>query len=396
MRIICDNNIEIPMRDGVILRADVWRPDGDDAHPAVVVRTPYQKEEGQLGNDVFRYNIAVARGYAVVVQDTRGRFASDGEWTGLMWQQEAPDGYDTVEWTAEQPWCDGNVGMWGVSYLAGAAYMAAMERPPHLRAIIPGMIADAIGEAVETGGAISLDTLVTWFVFQLMTDVVPKQLAAGTVETEVLARLRAAAQNPNVIFGHLPLNEAPHLAVPGSPVMLDQVMRREADLPAEFRYGDVGIPVLLYGGWFDLWKHAVPEQFRALRCEGDGGEAVRNEHRLIMGPWAHGGLLRPTQGELNMGLEANGRLQLSPDFFDFFDRHLKGADTDLAPVKYFVIGPNEWREAEEWPPPGVATQSWYLHSDGGANTSSGDGSLTGDAPTSKHEGWLRHALGKGS
>ncbi len=386
VRILYENNVEIPMRDGVILRADVWRRDDDEPHPAVVVRTPYQKEEGQLGNDVFRYNIAALKGYAVVVQDTRGRFASDGVWTGLMWDQEVPDGYDTVEWTAEQSWCDGNVGMWGVSYLAGAAWLTAMERPPHLRAIIAGMIADAPTEEIETGGAISLDLLLTWFVYQLMTDVVPKQIAAGTAHTHLIERLREAARDPRVVFEHLPLADAPHLAVPGSPVTLTEVMERKADMPPEFRYEQVEVPVLIYGGWFDLWSYGVPEQFRSLRRLGGGGESVKSKHRMILGPWAHGGLLRPTQGELNMGLEANGRLHLTPSFFEFFDRHLMGKGADVAPVRYFVIGPNEWRQASDWPPPGCVVEKWYLHSGGKANTASGDGVLTKAAPTTAEGG----------
>ena len=381
MTILYENNVEIPMRDGVILRADVWRPDDGDPHPAVVVRTPYQKEEGQLGNDVFRYNIAALKGYAVVVQDTRGRFASDGVWTGLMWDQEIPDGYDTVQWTAGRPWCDGNVGMWGVSYLAGAAWLTAMERPPNLRAIVVGMIADAPTESIETGGAISLDLLLTWFVYQMMTDVVPKQIVAGRAPVDLIERLREVARDPSVVFEHLPLTEAPHLDVPGSPVTLRDVMERKADMPPEFRYEQVEVPVMIYGGWFDLWSYGVPEQFRALRRSGGGGQNVRSMHRLILGPWVHGGLLRPTQGELNLGLEANGRLHLTPLFFDFFDRHLMGKGADVAPVKYFVIGPNKWRQASEWPPPGCVVETWYLHSGGNANTGSGDGVLTKEAPT---------------
>ena len=381
MTVLYENNVEIPMRDGVILRADVWRPDDGDPHPAVVVRTPYQKEEGQLGNDVFRYNIAALNGYAVVVQDTRGRFASDGVWTGLMWEQEAPDGYDTVQWTASQPWCDGNVGMWGVSYLAGVAWLTAMERPPNLRAIVVGMIADAPGESVETGGAISLDLLITWFVYQMMTDVVPKQVAAGTAPADLIERLREAARSPNLVFEHLPLTDAPHLEVPGSPVTLRDVMERKADMPPEFRYEQVEVPVLIYGGWFDLWSNGVPEQFRSLRSVTGGGRDLRSAHRLVLGPWAHGGLLRPTQGELNLGLEANGRLHLTPQFFEFFDRHLMGKGADAAPVKYFVIGPNEWRRASDWPPRGSVIETLYLHSGGNANTRWGDGALMKEAPT---------------
>jgi len=124
-----DKNVAVPMRDGIVLRADVWRPDDNKSYPALVSRTPYQKERN-VGNDMLPFDQAASNGYAIVVQDTRGRFASEGEWEGFMWHREAPDTYDTVEWAASQAWCNGNVGLWGISYLAAICWLGAMEHPP--------------------------------------------------------------------------------------------------------------------------------------------------------------------------------------------------------------------------------------------------------------------------
>jgi hypothetical protein len=373
-----DKNVETPMRDGIILRADVWRPDDNKAYPAIVSRTPYQKERN-MGSDFLPYDQTAAAGYAVVVQDTRGRFASDGQWEGFMWHREAPDTYDTVEWVAAQPWCNGNVGLWGISYVAANCWLGAMERPPHLKAIAPAMVTDGVLGAIETGGAFRLETLMNWFLFQIITDVLPKQMAAGTATPEMIAKLTAAARNPRLLTESLPLKKNPYLDVPGCPVTLEQLFSGGTNLPA-FRFEEVEVPALLVGGWFDIGANALIEEFRALRSQGGGGEQVRQAHRLIMGPWIHAAILPPHQGELNFGVLSQGVLELPPAHLAFFDRHLKGVEARLPLVRYFLMGANEWRNAEDWPPPGTVRAEWYLHSDGHANTAAGDGTLTTHAP----------------
>ncbi len=373
-----DKNIEVPMRDGVILRADVWRPNDNNLYPAIISRTPYQKERS-VGNDFLPFDQTAAAGYAVVVQDTRGRFASDGEWEGFMWHLEAPDTYDTVEWVAAQPWCNGSVGLWGISYVAAICWLGAMERPPHLKAIAPAMVADSVLGAVETGGAFRLETLMNWFLFQIITDVLPKQKAAGTATPEMIAKLTEAAQNPRLLTDYLPLKKSPYLDVPGCPVTLEQLFSEGLNLPA-FRFEDVEVPALLVGGWFDIAPNGLIEEFRALRSRGGGGEKVRRAHRLIMGPWTHAAMLPPQQGELNFGVLSQGSLELQSAHLTFFDRHLKGVEASLPLVRYFMMGVNEWRNAEDWPPTEAVRREWYLHSSGHANTSAGDGTLTTNAP----------------
>ena len=373
-----DKNVAMPMRDGVILRGDVWRPNDDNAYPALVSRTPYQKER-MVGNDFLPYDRAAAAGYAVVVQDTRGRFASDGAWEGFMWHREAPDTYDTVEWVSGQPWCNGNVGLWGLSYLAAICWLGAMERPPHLKAIAPAMVSDGPLGTIEVGGAFRLESLMNWFIFQLISDVLPKHIKAGTATPEMTAKLNEAARNPRLVTEHLPLKKSPYLDVPGCPITLDQLFSKGLNIPT-FRFEDVEVPALLVGGWFDIAPNTLVEEFRALRSRGGGGEKVRQSHRLIMGPWIHAAVLPGNQGELNFGLLSQGIFELLPAHLAFFDQHLKGVEASLPLVRYFLMGANEWRNADDWPPPGVVQQDWYLHSNGNANTSAGDGKLTTDIP----------------
>ncbi|MBN1663764.1 MAG: CocE/NonD family hydrolase, partial [Deltaproteobacteria bacterium] len=123
-----DKDIPFKMRDGITLRADVYRPDDAEKHPAIIVRTPYDKTPSAPSNYLSPVEAAFA-GYAVVIQDTRGRFASEGEYA--VGAPEGPDGYDSVECCAAEPWCDGNVGMVGISYLGAVQVLAAAEQPPH-------------------------------------------------------------------------------------------------------------------------------------------------------------------------------------------------------------------------------------------------------------------------
>ncbi|MBK7724561.1 MAG: CocE/NonD family hydrolase [Dehalococcoidia bacterium] len=136
-----DHDVPMQTRDGVTLRADVFRPDDGSRHPALLTRTPYGKH-GYFHNDFVSAIAAAREGYAVVIQDTRGRFASEGDYAPGM--PEGDDSYDTVEWVASQRWCDGAVGMYGPSYMGGIQWEAAMERPPSLRAIAPAIAASPV------------------------------------------------------------------------------------------------------------------------------------------------------------------------------------------------------------------------------------------------------------
>ncbi len=201
---LVEHDVPVEMRDGTVLRADVWRPAEGPPAPAVLFRTPYGKSP--LGLATLTPAQCVDRGYAAVVQDTRGRFASEGEWAPLDWSQEGPDGYDTVEWTAGQPWCDGNVAMAGTSYQAIVQWLAAMEKPPHLRAIAWRMSTSAPFDAEQLGGALRLDHLTSWLGLTALEWVQRRAAAGDPVDGAVVAEVVQLLTTPEVPLRRWPLS----------------------------------------------------------------------------------------------------------------------------------------------------------------------------------------------
>jgi putative CocE/NonD family hydrolase len=380
-----DTNVEMPMRDGTLLRAEVWRPDDDAPHPALVMRTPYQKEEST--SDFFRADAAMRAGYAVVAQDVRGRFSSDGEWDGLkgaVWEQERPDTYDTIEWVAAQPWCDGNVGLFGLAHTALYSFVGAETRPPHLRAAVAVMTGSEDQRNVDSGGAVRLQASLATFLFCLVGEI-PQRLADGTMSPEDAARIHAMLGDVERVADFLPLSDLPTFHdLPDLPMAWADFLDGTAShAPHAFAYEEIETPLLVVGGWYDLACGASVDQFQQLRARSGGGSETRGAHRLIMGPWTHGDG-EPNQGEVDFGYFSGSwaKVSVQPRCLAFFDRHLKHVDDDAAPVRYFLMGANQWCDATEWPPVAATPQTWYLHSGGRANGLVGDGTLTLDPPTS--------------
>jgi uncharacterized protein len=392
MRTLIEHDVDVPMRDGVILRADVWRPDDEARHPAVVFRTPYGKEGLRL--DSLSPADCVAAGYAAVVQDVRGRFCSAGEWRPLHWDHEGPDGYDTIEWTAAQTWCDGNVGMAGTSYLGIVQWLAAAEDPPHLRAIAPAMTTSLSLDREQTGGALRLDHIVSWLALTAADWMQHAAATGGTVDPVAARTVAQLLRDPTEAMRQLPLVGL--LDVPGIPASVRDLIEGALASMIEVDCARIRIPTLSVSGWYDVFATGTVSLYQAMRATG--GEPGR--HRLIMGPWTHSGSLPQIQGELNTGLFGSALgSRLPAAHLEFFDRHLRGpgpdtagcaaphtdtvADTDggapplPAAVRYFLMGADEWREADEWPIRGATEFCWYLDSDGDgdARTAAGSGRL---------------------
>jgi putative CocE/NonD family hydrolase len=346
--VIADRGLPVAMRDGVVLRADVYRPEGGKPGPALLLRTPYDRSVGLTppsGIDVER---AVEAGYAVVCQDVRGLNGSDGDF--YTFTTEGLDGYDTVEWVAPQPWCDGSVGMIGRSYPAACQWLAASERPPHLKAICPVVTgADFYHGWIYQGGAFQLGFNLFWI--RMMRSV-------------------RGAPKPEELFRHLPLRTVPLPDPEWSRFYFDWLDHPLADefwraLSVNSRYPAVEVPALSVGGWFDVFLGGTLENFTRMRGEG-GSEAARAGQRLLIGPWAHGsayGLFPDHSFELYSpadGIDFTGH-QLS-----FFDRHLRGvlAGGDDSPVRVFVMGENRWRDEDDWPLARARPTTWHLRAEG--------------------------------
>jgi putative CocE/NonD family hydrolase len=377
-----DRNIPFAMRDGITLRADVFRPDDHAKHPAIVIRTPYGKEPS-ANSDYLSPLAAAFAGYAVVIQDVRGRFASEGVFSPLG-SQDGDDGYDTIEAVAAESWCDGNVGMAGASYLGAVQWRAALKAPPALKAIAPHIVTPNRLSETRRAGVHELKTGVAWSA-AMAVDALGKLAAQGKDVSTSLRAVRDTLADLDKACEFLPLKAMPFLEAAGSRTTGRfgeqdlKAFESEADIFLD--YSRIHIPVMQAGGWYDNFIGDMARAFVAL-SERAGTHAARQGQHLLVGPWTHGARLGCQVGEVNFGRQAAGSgAMCTQRHLAFFDRYLRGIEsTDLVPVRYFLMGANEWRTAETWPLPGTARRRFFLHSGGRANTASGDGTLTLDEP----------------
>ena len=381
-----DRDVPITMRDGVVLRSDIYRPDDSEKRPAIVTRTPYSKVMG--GNSEYLSAVHAAfAGYAFVIQDTRGRFVSEGEF--MPGASEGADGYDTIEAVAAEPWCDGNVGMVGSSYLGRNQWQAALENPPHLKAIAPSIISSGPLSDSRLGGPMDLEQSISWFT-GMAVDMLERQRRQGKDISKAREMLDRARFNLSEVYDYLPLKEVPHFQFEGLSEAfrvrmtdaLPPTVKSEEDL--HWAYHKVKVPCFHAGGWYDLFIGSLFTSFLGMGEKG-GSELAREGQYVLCGPWAHAGLLAYVGG-LHFGPAGNSVATFTMErHITFFDKYLRGIEggRQNSPIRYFVMGRNRWRNADNWPLPQTEWQRFFLHSKGRANTSSGDGVLSRDAPSSE-------------
>lgn len=381
-----DRDIPVAMRDGVTLRADVYRPDDGERHPAIVVRTPYNKVLSGNSDYLSAVHAAFA-GYAMVIQDTRGRFASEGEFMPMM--PEGQDGYDTIEAVAAEPWCDGNVGMAGSSYLGRVQWQAAMEAPPHLKAIAPSIITAGPLSDTRMSGVVDLEQSISWF-GAMAVDMIEKMKKQGKDVTGMREMVTRALLNIDEVCNYLPLKDIPHFKFEGlSEGFATRIgdaalagLKSEEDL--YWSYDKVMIPCFHSGGWYDLFSSSLFKSFLNMREKG-GTEIAREGQYLLCGPWAHGANLLAFVGDLHFGPTASGAAGFVMErHIAFFNKYLRGIESKyMVPVRYFVMGRNRWKSSDTWPLPQTEWQRFFLHSNGRANSTAGDGLLSRDEPGSE-------------
>ena len=360
---IRETNVAVPMRDGVELRADLYRPKGAGPFPVLVYRTPYNKNEAVTDDGLVQQ--AVQRGYAVVMQDVRGRYASSGQFEA--YRPEGPDGYDTIEWAAAQPWSNGAVGTYGLSYPGAVQWLAAMESPPHLRAMVPAMTFASPRQFFYAGGVWDL-SWAPWVWYNIAPDLRVRISAAGD-RTYAEAREswpREAAR----VQGTRPLLDLPDFQGI-APWFYEWIRRGPADPWWDFaelrgRYGRVNAAVLNLSGWYDESYGPVGAvtNYRGL-VESRGADASRT--KLIVGPWVHGSDAtgRPRAGHRTFG--ANSAIDYNTTVLDWMDRWLKGSANGVMrepAVQVYVMGANEWRTGDRWPLPGIVADTLYLGASG--------------------------------
>ncbi len=391
-KVLIDFDVEAHMRDGTTLRANVFRPAGDGQWPVLLTRLPYGKDF-PAGNSVLDPAQAARRGYVVIVQDTRGRSTSEGEWVPFI--NEALDGVDTIEWAAQLPYSNGIVGMYGISYFGFTQWSSAVLQPPALKAIAPVQTwNDPFNGVVFRGGALELGSSGSW---QLMMglDVLirrhrgnPQALGRSIY---LLAKEMDALGKQGYWF--LPLREFGPLKRHDIAQAFFENFSRPMDpehpitqpLFITGKHENVIVPALNVGGWYDIFLQDTIDNYKFMREQGS--TQVARQSKLLIGPWAHGEFNNPI-GEMNFGFGSSAAfIDLRIDFMNlqlrWFDHWLKGIDTGMlneAPIKLFVMGTNVWRDEQEWPLARAVETRYYLHSNGQANTLHGNGYLTTDLP----------------
>jgi uncharacterized protein len=384
-RLIFERNLEVSMRDGCILRADLFRPDTSEKLPVLINRTPYNKTVPMVYGLVLDALRAAEAGYNVLIQDCRGRFASDGTFTCFV--DEARDGYDTIEWAARQPWSNGKVGTYGASYMGVTQWLAATLAPPHLCAMAPTVTASNYHDGwTYQGGAFSLFFNVSWTMAALAP---PRLMRERSGDAESAKELGAVIGGIDLMREHmnmLPLRDFPMFRR-GAPYFFDWLAHPAYDqywraLSIEENHARIHVPALNLGGWYDIFQGGTIRNFIGMRTRG-ASDIARSGQRLMMGPWNHAIPLTNLVGAVDFGLHSNAvSADLDGMVLRFFDRWLKGKGDGAgdSPVRLFVMGINRWRDEKEWPIPGTEFRSYYLHSRGRANSAHGDGALATEAP----------------
>jgi len=352
-------NVKVAMRDGIRLSTNLYRPDHPGKFPALLMRTPY----GNGGSGHSGGHFYAKRGYAVVIQDTRGRFESEGVFDAF--QAEALDGYDTQQWVGNQPWCNGKIGTFGGSYVGFTQWMPAPLQSPCLVAMFPVVTFADFHDMVYHGGAARIRLFSSWS-YEMTVPYIfgPK-------------RLRDVQDD---VFRSLPLMEQDKLIGWKVPFLRDWLAHPEHDLywdRTSIRDGYSRIKASVYnvGGWFDICLAGTLNNFTGM-TSADIDPAIRRKQKLLIGPWVHSISKDGKVGELDFGKDAVVNMQELQ--LQWFDSRLKGQDTgimDQAPVNIFVMGENLWRSENEWPLARTQYVNYYFHSGGHANTLNSDGIL---------------------
>lgn len=369
-----ERDVPAEMRDGTILRADVYRPPGGDAAPVLLARSPYGKTVN-VSTFGSAHPIWLSRhGYVVVVQDTRGRFSSDGEFYPFL--NEMEDGYDTVEWAARLPGANGDVGMFGFSYVGATQLLAAVTGPPSLASIAPAFTASQYYDGWTYNGGALAAAFVCYWANLLALDTAMRDHDQARAES-LLTSLGQATD----WYWSLPLSDYQPLRGGHAPYFYDWIEHHTYDdywkrWSIDEDYSRIDVPALHIGGWYDVFLSGTVENFNGLSAEAGTSES-RSRQKLLLGPWTH----MPWTPVGRDGFVGPSTNQIDDWMLRWFDQTLKGEETGVLdhPVTLFTLD-GEWAEFEEWPPQDVKVERWFSHSGGRANSKYGDGRLDRDVP----------------
>ena len=405
---VYEEKIMMPMRDGIRLATDIYRPKTEAKVPIIFSRTPYNFNSWGDGEKrtrtAERAYQAVKRGYAYVVQNERGRYYSEGEWDILG--TPLTDGYDAFSWMADQSWSNGKIGTLGCSSTAEwQMAVAALDHPSHAAMVPQGYGAGVgrVGDYFEQGnwyrGGAEQMLFIAWL-YGVEHDKFKPRIPAGATQEDLIRISRfydLAPENPAVdmseALAHLPLQDILQ-NIHGKREVFDKMVRRDPNHQEWFEGGlyhdnmDFGVPSFWFASWYDVSISPNIVLFNHVRNNAKDPEVRENQY-LVIAPTLHCGYTRATEntivGERSVG---DSRLNYDEQIYAWFDLWLKGASNDFTSntprVQYYTMGSNEWNTAETWPPENVQSIRFYLNSGGNANSLYGDGKLSiskpGDSP----------------
>jgi len=377
-------DVAATMRDGTVLRADVYRPSAPTAVPVILMRTQYGKTGAQVQPSRYQSpDWFASHCYLVVVQDIRGTGTSGGVFEEFA--HDSDDGYDSVEWAAALPGADGKVGMYGSSYVGATQWLAAVTAPPHLVTIVPAnTAADYYDGWTYQGGQFRLAFILPW-ALGLAASAADNRRDAATA-----ADLRAARGDITGLLDHRPYAGLPVMR-PGDPTVapwyfqwIDHWARDDfwTRWSIRDRYPSVRVPVLDIGGWYDAFIDGSLGNFAGMTASGGTDDARRNQ-RIVIGPWDHLAWGRPGSDPAPM-LKDIGPVADSPVndlMLAWYDHFLKGVDNRVVTgprVDYFLMGANRWKTASAWPLPDTRPTRYYFSGNGDIVTRAG--TLSAAAP----------------
>ncbi|MDP9337956.1 MAG: CocE/NonD family hydrolase [Acidobacteriota bacterium] len=371
--------LDVAMRDGVKLRADLLMPATHGPFPVLIYRTPYGRKSAEKYYTTFRR--AVERGYAVLIQDVRGRYDSGGEFR--PYENEGHDGFDTIEWAAKQSWSNGDIGTFGLSYPGAVQWLAAVENPPHLKAMAPAMTFSTPQNFFYAGGSWDL-SWIEWIWDNIAPDIRAKKNLPGPISAGEAAK--AWEKDGSKMLAEVPLDNLAELR-DIAPYYYDW-LRHPPEDPwwdwAELRnkYSNVHAAVLNLSAWYDdnYGPEGATTNFKGLLGARKSGDARTH---LLLGPWVHGGTRENKAGDRDFG--ASAAIDYDEIVLRWMDRYLRGIDNGVdreAPARYYVMGADEWRESKTWPPPAKMTP-YYLAAGANAGSTSTAGTLSKPAPVAR-------------
>jgi putative CocE/NonD family hydrolase len=403
---IVDQKIMMPMRDGIRLATDIYRPKTDKKIPIIFSRTPYNFNSWGDGKERTRTTKraleAVKRGYAYVVQNERGRYFSEGEWDILG--VPLTDGYDAFTWMKNQSWSNGKIGTLGCSSTAEwQMAVAALDHPSHAAMVPQGYGAGVgrVGEINEQGnwyrGGVEQMLFFSWL-YGVEHDKFKPRIPAGATQEDLIRISRfydLAPENPPVdmalALNHLPIQDILK-NIKGKNEIFDKMIRRKPNDPDWFKGGiyhdnmEIGVPSFWFTSWYDVSITPNLALFNHVRNNSKDAN-IRDNQYLVIAPTLHCGYTRATEntivGERSVG---DARLDYEAQIYAWFDLWLKGKQNDFKEktprVQYYTMGSNQWQASETWPPKEAKLTTYYLDSNGKANSFFGDGKLTTSAAKS--------------